>query len=57
MDTDDSNKVKTWTGSAWIDVSNTDAIQALADAATAQATADGKIDTYYQATAPASASE
>jgi len=57
VDTDNSNKVTTWNGTAWVDVSNTDAIQALADAATAQATADGKIDTYYQTTAPGSASE
>lgn len=57
VDTDDNNKVTTWTGSAWIATSNTDAITALANAATAQATADGKINTYYQITAPGSASE
>lgn len=57
MDTDDNNKVTTWTGSAWIATSNTDAITALANAATAQATADGKIVTFYQITAPGSASE
>lgn len=33
------------------------AIQALADAAAAQAAADGKIDSYYQTTAPGTASE
>lgn len=38
-------------------VSNADAIQALADAATAQSTADGKIESFYQTTAPISASE
>lgn len=57
MDTDDNNKVTTWTGSAWIATSNTDAITALANAATAQATADGKIVTFYVPTAPGSASE
>lgn len=57
VDTDDNNKVTTWTGSAWIATSNTDAITALANAATAQATADGKIVTFYQITAPGSASE
>lgn len=57
VDTDWANKVTTWNGTAWIDVSNTDAITALANAATAQATADGKIVTFYEITAPDSASE
>ncbi len=57
MDTDDNNKVTTWNGAAWVSTSNADAIQALADAATAQSTADGKIESFYQITAPVVFSE
>lgn len=38
-------------------VSNADAINALAAASTAQSTADGKIDSFYQDTAPVVFSE
>lgn len=49
-----------WSGSAWVDVSNigataaqiSDIADALSDAANAQATADGKIVTFYQTTMP-----
>jgi hypothetical protein len=49
-----------WNGSAWVDVANVGATAAqissiataLSDAANAQATADGKIDSYYQASMP-----
>lgn len=57
VDTDDNNKVTTWNGTAWVSTSNTDALTALANAATAQATADGKIVTFYQASAPTVAGE
>jgi len=40
-----------------VSVSNADAINALAAASTAQSTADGKIDSFYQATAPITFSE
>jgi len=59
VDTDDGNKLYRWSGSAWVDVHDAqidqalaDAAQAITDAATAQATADGKVTTFYQATAP-----
>jgi len=45
FDTDDGNKLYFWNGTAWIDVQD-DAISA------AQATADSKIKTFYQASAP-----
>ena len=52
--------LKRWNGSAWVDVSNIGATAAqisligtaLSDAANAQATADGKVQTFYQASAP-----
>lgn len=52
-----------WNGSAWVAAATYGATaaqinligQALTDAANAQATADGKIDTYYQTSAPAGA--
>jgi hypothetical protein len=54
-----------WSGSAWVAVANLGATPeqvvsiatALTDAANAQATADGKIDSFYQASAPSTASE
>lgn len=45
FDTDDGNKLYYWTGSAWVSVQD-NAI------ATAQATADSKIKTFYQTSAP-----
>lgn len=57
VDTDSGNRVATWNGTAWISVSNADALNALAAAATAQSTADGKIESFYQTTAPTVASE
>lgn len=55
--------LKRWSGSAWVDVSNVGATsaqiaqigQALTDAANAQATADGKVDTFYQTSPPGGA--
>jgi hypothetical protein len=45
FDTDDGNKLYYWTGAAWVSVQD-------AAIATAQATADSKIKTFYQTTAP-----
>ena len=45
FDTDDGNKLYYWTGTAWVSVQD-NAI------ATAQATADSKVKTFYQASAP-----
>jgi hypothetical protein len=45
FDTDDGNKLYYWTGSAWVSVQD-------AAIATAQATADSKVKTFYQASAP-----
>jgi len=54
VDTNDNNKIYVYSGSAWVMTSNADALQALADAATAQATADGQLVGFYQDTAPSS---
>lgn len=52
IDSDDSNKMYRWSGSTWVSVRDSGIAQAIAAAAGAQATADGKIDTFYQATMP-----
>jgi len=52
VDTDDGNKLYRWSGSAWVTVRDVDIAQAISDAATAQATADGKVTTFYQISAP-----
>lgn len=57
FDTDDGNKMYLSVASTWTSVQDALVPQAIADAAAAQATANGKIDTYYQTTAPGSASE
>ena len=57
VDTDDGNKLYRWSGSAWVSVQDTSIASAIADAATAQAAADGKIDSFYQDAAPSVASE
>jgi hypothetical protein len=52
FDTDDGNKLYTWSGSAWVSVQDT-AITAAANAATAaQSTADGKNKVYRQTAEP-----
>ena len=50
--TDSGNKLYRWSGSAWLEVQDAAIAQAIADAGTAQDTADGKIVTFYQATQP-----
>ncbi|WP_020408919.1 hypothetical protein [Hahella ganghwensis] len=52
FDTDDGNRVYRWNGSSWVDSQDTEIAQAISNAAGAQATADGKVTTFYQATAP-----
>jgi len=57
FDTDDGNKMYRWQDNgagtnAWIDIPDEGIATAIADAATAQNTADGKIQTFYQDAAP-----
>ena len=51
LDSDD-NKLYRFSGSAWLEVQDDDIATAIANAATAQSTADGKIVTFIQASAP-----
>jgi hypothetical protein len=52
-DTDASPiKIYRWSGSAWVDITTVALSQALTAAGTAQATADGKVRTFAQTTAP-----
>ena len=52
VDTNDTNKLYRWSGSTWNSVVDSDIAQAISDAADAQSTADGKIVTFYQTSAP-----
>lgn len=52
IDTDNGNRIYRWTGASWVDMRDGGITQALNDASTAQATADGKIQSFYQTTAP-----
>lgn len=52
LDTDDGNKLYRWSGSAWVVVQDAAIQTAITNAATAQSTADGKIVSFYQTTAP-----
>lgn len=52
FDTDDGNKMYRWNGSSWVAAQDTAITQAINDAADAQATADGKITTFYQTSSP-----
>ena len=52
FDTDDGNKMYRWGGSTWIVAQDTAITTAITDAADAQATADGKVNTFFQASAP-----
>ncbi len=54
VDTDDQNRLHRWDGSVWQDVRDAAIGQALAEAAAAQSTADGKIQSFYQDAEPAS---
>lgn len=52
FDTDDGNKQYRWSGSAWVAVQDASIGTAITAAAGAQATADGKVTTFYTTTAP-----
>jgi len=52
IDSDDGNKLYRWSGTAWVSIKDAGIAQAISDAADAQATADGKIVTFYQAAQP-----
>jgi hypothetical protein len=52
VNTSDANKSYRWTGSTWAAISDTRIVDALTNAAGAQATADGKIKTYVSNSAP-----
>jgi len=52
FDTDDNNKMYRWDGSSWILARDTGITQAISDAADAQATADGKVTTFYSTSTP-----
>ena len=51
-DTDDSNKMYRYTSGAWVLIRDTGIPAAITAAAGAQATADGKVTTFYVETAP-----
>jgi len=57
FDTDDGAKQYRYTSGAWVLAADTRIAQAIIDAADAKATADGKIDTFWQPTAPGTAAE
>jgi hypothetical protein len=56
VNTADSNKLYRWSGSSWTQVRDTGIASALTSASNAQATADGKIVTFYQTSAPSAQS-
>ena len=57
VDSNDNNKLYRWSGSAWVSIRDGSIATAITNAATAQSTADGKIDSFYQDNPPGSASE
>lgn len=52
FDTDDGNKMYRWNGSSWAVAQDTAITTAITAASDAQATADGKVTTFFQASAP-----
>lgn len=52
FDTDDGNKMYRWGGSSWVAAQDTLITTAITDASNAQATADGKVNTFFQDSAP-----
>jgi len=52
FDTDDGNKMYRWGGSSWVAAQDTLITTAISDASDAQATADGKVNTFFQDSAP-----
>ena len=49
-----NNEVKRWNGTSWVSVTDPNIQVALNKATTAQATADGKIESFFQVSAPTS---
>lgn len=52
IDTNDGNRLYRWSGSSWNVIQDAGIAQAIVAASTAQSTADGKIETFYQASPP-----
>ena len=52
FDTDDANKMYRWSGTAWVLARDTGITTAISTASDALATADGKVTTYFQISAP-----
>lgn len=52
FDTNDNNKVYRYNGSSWVSVKDLEIAEAIDAAAGAQATADGKVVTFYQSSTP-----
>ena len=52
FDTDDANKMYRWNGSSWVLARDTGITTAISAASDAQATADGKVTTFYSTTTP-----
>lgn len=52
FDTDDGNRIYRVVGGVWTDAQDDELALALANASTAQATADGKVQTFFQSTTP-----
>lgn len=55
--TTDGNKLYRYDGSSWVNTQDSGISQAIAAASGAQGTADGKVTTYYQSSAPSNASD
>jgi hypothetical protein len=54
LDSANGNRMNRWSGSAWVLAQDAAISTALANAATAQSTANGKIAVFYQGTSPSS---
>jgi hypothetical protein len=52
FDTDDGNKMYRWNGTSWAVAQDTEITTAITAASDAQATADGKVKTFFQTSAP-----
>lgn len=52
FDTDDGNKMYRWNGVSWAVAQDTEITTAITAASDAQATADGKVKTFFQTSAP-----
>jgi hypothetical protein len=52
FDTDDANKMYRWSGTAWVLARDTGITTAIATASDALATADGKVTSFFQTSAP-----